>query len=936
MFSNFFNNNNLRKYTKLVKTINKYEISFYSDLVIEEAPTIMRKIRESSTIKQNDKILHAMAIARTVSSKVLGMGHYEVQLLGALSLTDGCMAEMKTGEGKTLTCSAAVAANYVLGFKTHVATANDYLAERDSKTLKPLYDALGISSGFVIGNMNKDAKRESYSCDVIYSTAQELGFDFLRDNLVVNLEDKIQPTLSNVKAIIDEADFILIDEARTPLIISGESPIKNLNTYDQLREIALSLNKMDKEPSENYIFTEEYIPGDFWVDEKFKNVHLSEEGFVKIEKILSESDLLESEGSSLYHHQNSWLIHEILNALKAEYSFKRDRDYIVRDDSIIIVDQNTGRLSDGRTWSNGLHQAIETKEKVTINPETMTLGTISIQNYFRNYKNISGMSGTIMGSTTEFYEIYNTTTIRIPTNKPMIRKNHNDKVFVTLNGKYNDLINNIAERHSKGQPILIGTTSVAESEEISNLLSSKNIKHNVLNAKNNFREAQIIAQAGRPYAVTVSTSMAGRGTDIILGGNKVELLKILNEHKEAIEERIEFFSGIKAQIHEQGVEIEEPSIEIKEEEIDIDSIHERLIYLYDQDNLVNTLNSGINNVMNYLNILLNVTNKEIDSTQTEHESWKKLVISNGGLLVIGSSRNESRRIDDQLRGRAGRQGDPGESVFYVSFEDSWVSVLGKNPIFQQLAKSIPENEAIESSMITKALAKAQNGIEGVHYTSRKSTFQYDSIADEGRRQFLAFRDLLIKDTNAIINFTKTSLLEELLPITSEDFSIWYEDKNNSKFNSIHEFLQNDILKTVKLVQSFKEEQAFYRDKDNRSKFIEELETSIENIFSNIEENIYLELNSFAINRLDKKWTEHLVFVEDARQNVAFSGMAQKNPLHEFKKLCFDSFNGLFREFALDCIENLSDIQNREPVRSEEIVDIIVDKESYELSDIKTE
>jgi preprotein translocase subunit SecA len=391
------------------------------------------------------------------------MSYYDVQLMGALALVDGCIAEMKTGEGKTLTCSAAVAANFVLGYSTHVATANEYLAERDHKTLEPLYSFLGITSSSSTSKTNKLNKKIAYKCSVIYSTAQEFGFDFLKDNLVYNIDEKVQPiSFNKVKAIIDEADFILIDEARTPLIISGEAPVKDFETYQLIKEISQFLTKMPRIPTHNILDPDDYIPGDFWIDEKYKTVYLSDDGFENLEKLAlanglitvsDEQSTLAQHLSSLYQNTNSWIIHEVLNALKAEYCYTKDKDYIIHNNEVIIIDQNTGRLSEGRTWSNGLHQAIEAKEGVTVNPETMTVGSISIQNYFRNYVKISGMSGTVMNSTEEFQDIYNTTTIQIPTNKKMIRINHHDKIYLSMKAKYLGIIEDISERNHMGQPI---------------------------------------------------------------------------------------------------------------------------------------------------------------------------------------------------------------------------------------------------------------------------------------------------------------------------------------------------------------------------------------------------------------------------------------------------------------------------------------------------
>lgn len=914
----FFNKKNIKRYTKILQKIRACESQKYQSIEKDEIAQEFLSIKNNESIKKSEKIIHAIALANKASQKTLQMSYYDVQIIGALALIDGCMAEMKTGEGKTLTCTAAVAANSIIGNVTHVATANDYLAQRDQTLMKDLYDTLGISSSHNVSSMEREEKRQSYKTDVMYSTAQELGFDFLRDNLVSDYKDKIQPKLHTVKAIIDEADFILIDEARTPLIISGESPLKNLETYFVLRELALKLNEMPEAPEEKYMEAQKYIPGDFWIDGKYKAAHISEEGFEKIEGLLSEAGLLDQKGGSLYHHSNGWLVHEILNALRAEYCYKKEKDYVIIDGTIVIIDQNTGRLSEGRTWSNGLHQAIEAKEGLKINPETMTLGTISVQNYFRNYKNISGMSGTIMTSSLEFHEIYNTTTIQIPTNRKMVRKDHNDKIFITLEAKYKDLIKNISQRHNLGQPILLGTTSVRESEEISNLLKNHNIKHHVLNAKNHHREAQIISQAGKPFAVTVSTSMAGRGTDIILGGNKDEMCKIIKSIKENINERRAYISVIQNQMLEQGIEQGEYQ-EVEFQNIEFDNIHDHMASIYDTSVIVELLNLGLPNVFKYLNQLEEVADNELKTIEEEHNNWRETVKNLGGLFVIGSSRNESRRVDDQLRGRAGRQGDPGESLYYISLQDDWVSHLGRNPLFQHVIKSLPPEEAIESGLITKAIFKAQANIEGLHYTSRKSTFQYDSVADEGRRQFLSFRDLAISDYNTIKNFGLNTLVEELSHICSEGIFEYVSDEwaNLSHSEIIDEILKLGVTEAIKYSRDFSQSPYYIKTKMNRI-LIKKIEDFSSDEIKYIDNSNWIRITDLAIDKLDKKWAEHLLFVEDARQNVAFSGMAQKNPLQEFKKLCFESFNRTFSEFGLDIVEIMVENKQEEFISEVEI------------------
>lgn len=776
ILTQFFNKKNLNRYKLLVEKIHKIADKNYINLEIQNCAEKLLEIKISK-LKDKDKILHAMAIAKKAAQYVLGMSYYDVQLMGALSLVDGCISEMKTGEGKTLTCSAAVAANFVLGYKTHVATANEYLATRDLETLKPLYTILGITSGYCTSKMEKNQKRMAYDCEVLYSTAQELGFDFLRDNLVYNIKEKIQPLrFNNFKIIIDEADFILIDEARTPLIISGESPIKNKDEYQLIRNISKQLKKMEKAPNESLIEIEEMPEGDFWVDEKYKTVYLSESGYVRLEELSFKNEIIKTnEVSALYENHNSWIIHETLNALKAEYCYIKDKDYIVQNNEIIIIDTNTGRLSQGRSWSNGLHQAIETKELVKINPETITLGSISIQNFFRNYVKISGMSGTVMQSSQEFQEIYNTETISIPTNKEMIRKDYEDLIYLSMDSKYRGIIKDVEERHKRGQPILIGTTSVSESEIISNLLKKKEIKHHVLNAKNNFLEAQIIAQAGQPYAVTVSTSMAGRGTDIILGGNKEGLINIIDENRKNLTERLSFLTLMLEQLN-----LEENNNNVNDYEnslvVNDTNIDEQISLLYENEHIKFLLNRGIVFIKNHIENIDKLLINKKSIIEKSHKGWREKVINEGGLFVLGSSRNESRRIDNQLRGRAGRQGDVGESTFYLSIEDPWVNIFGKNPIFKHLAKTLPPNDAISSPLVTKAFAKAQMSIESLHFNYRKDTFQYDSVADEGRRQFMNLRNILLLNNDKVLEILKDSLIESLMPILHEEFvDLWMKN-----------------------------------------------------------------------------------------------------------------------------------------------------------------
>lgn len=896
MLKNFINNKNIKKYYTLVKEINHSYNSLKDDKSIAEQ---LLEVKNDQKLNSKRKTILAMALAKKASKEVLGMTYYDVQLMGALALTDGNIAEMRTGEGKTLTCSAAVAANFVLGYQTHVATANEYLAKRDEETLNKLYAYMGIVSHYNVAGMTKEQKKQAYKADVLYSTAQELGFDFLRDNLLYNLDERGQPIhFDKVKCIIDEADFVLIDEARTPLIISGESPHQDAQTYHTLKDIVTNFIQIEGQ-GEFSRFEERDENGDFWADEKQKNVYLSEKGYSKLERMTREAGLLKIQDrpnhNPLYDEQNSWLLNEALNALRAQYLYKKDKDYIVRDNQIIIIDQNTGRLSEGRTWSNGLHQAIEAKENVTVNPENMTLGSISIQNYFRIYSQISGMSGTIMQSSEEFEHIYNCKTIAIPTNKPVIRKEHQDKIYLNTKAKYNEMIIDITNRHKVGQPILIGTVSVAESEIISQLLNKHNINHHVLNAKNNALEAQIIAQAGKPFSVTVATSMAGRGTDIILGGNKENILETLEQQLISINERLTFATLITNQLQ---IEIE-IKINLLEVSKNIETFKTQLEInaLYDHEKLADNLENKPAETWNHLLNLQHRIQTQKDILINSWNEWRELVVKNGGLCVIGSSRNESRRIDDQLRGRAGRQGDPGESIFYMSVQDPWVTVFGKSPLFNHLAKTLPEDQLISSPTITKIFAKAQRSIESHHFEMRKNVFQYDSIADEGRKKFLSLRNELLLDNHTLKNILIDKLSSDISIINNEDFLSFIEEHDNlAQIPSSEYILDKSIPEIYQLIDIYTatDHYTYYNPKKNH--ISEEIQKKVRSSLENTTDYIWQMLNLELLVNLDKNWTHHLAFIDDAQKNVGFSSLAQKNPIYEYKKICFGSFATMLEDF----------------------------------------
>lgn len=919
MLHKYFNNKQINKYKKDIDSINAIYTK-NKEIKDKDLVKMLLDIKNSHHSKRH-KINSAIAIAKEASEVSLGMSYYDVQIMGALALVDGKIAQMKTGEGKTLMCSAAVTANFVLDYKTHVATANEYLAIRDEETLKPLYLALGISSASNIAGQSIQTKRDSYQVDVLYSTSQEMGFDYLRDNLVKNIIDKIQPQdFSKVIAIIDEADFILIDEARTPLIISGSSSPQGDEFYHKLRIIALDLKKMAHEPIKTLTGEYDTPPGDFWVDYKTRSVYLAENGYHILEKLLIEQELMS--GKNLYTKENLWLVEEVLNALKAQYLYIIDKQYVIQDGEIIIVDENTGRLSIGRSWSDGLHQAIEAKENLQINSMTSTLRTISIQNYFRHYGKISGMTGTASVCREEFDEIYNCPVLEIPTNRPMIRRDYPDKVFIEAKYKYQAIIKDIKSRHNKGQPILVGTTSVSESELISQMLHKENISHYVLNAKNHSLEAQIISQAGVYGAVTVATSMAGRGTDIILGGNKEEIIKI----KQHQIDNLEYINQMILQ-----------SLSEKEEHLESLEIHQNPSY--DFTNLVNiqtfiqtTYDKGFEREVNLLKKDLNdvlflqfFLRQQIIEIENNWKSNRQKSIDTGGLCIIGCSRNESRRIDDQIRGRSGRQGDIGESAFYISFEDNWLKVFAKSSMFKILKNNLEPDQPIASSFVSSSIEKAQRSIEGMYFDSRKHTFQYDSVLNESRVNFFKIRDKVITDNSLIKAILLDSIKDNLDKIEDMDYisseQIKVKEKvynlsdaidisldNKVDFKYRKEILLNILQQLFSLnsKNAFKlmhviELQGFWQKVGsglvkNEEDLKKILETGIMDYFSFMEDDFWNWFKTCCLEDLDNIWIDYLSVTEEIRNSSNLSTMAQKNPLYEYKKSCYELFKNFIEKF----------------------------------------
>ncbi|HEX5129537.1 MAG TPA: preprotein translocase subunit SecA, partial [Usitatibacter sp.] len=652
----------LKDYRRQVASINALEkdLEKLSDAELQaKTPELKQKVANGA--KLDDVLPEAFAVVREAGKRVLGMRHFDVQLIGGIALHNGKIAEMRTGEGKTLVATLPSYLNALSGKGVHVVTVNDYLARRDAEWMGRIHRFLGLSVGVVVPQMDNAEKQRSYQSDITYGTNNEFGFDYLRDNMATQVSERFQRGLNF--AIVDEVDSILIDEARTPLIISGQAE----DSTELYRRINVLVPKLVPQKDEK-------AEGDYWVDLKQHTVTLSEEGHEHGEELMREAGLLQ-EGASLYDPSNIILMHHLYAGIRAHALYHRDQHYVVMNDEIVIVDEFTGRMMQGRRWSDGLHQAVEAKEGVSIKNESQTLASITFQNYFRLYKKLSGMTGTADTEAFEFNSIYNLETVLIPTHRPMVRKDLNDQVFITAKEKYQAIINDVKERTAKGQPILVGTTSVENSELLSEMLTKEKIPHNVLNAKQHAREAEIVVQAGRPGQVTIATNMAGRGTDIVLGGNPdPEILLVKADEALAESEKERRIAEIKA-------------------------------------------------------------------------NWEKLhkdVVAAGGLHIIGSERHESRRIDNQLRGRSGRQGDPGSSRFFLAFEDPLLKIFAGERL-QGIMRSlkIPEGEAIEARMVTRSIENAQRKVEARNFDIRKNLLEYDDVMNEQRKTVYKIRQQLL-------------------------------------------------------------------------------------------------------------------------------------------------------------------------------------------------
>jgi preprotein translocase subunit SecA len=801
----------IKKKRVLVKKVNALS-SEYEKLSDEalQAKTQEFRDRLENGEKLNHLLPEAFATVREASTRVFGMRHFDVQMIGGMILHNGKIAEMKTGEGKTLMSTLAAYLNALPARGVHVVTVNDYLAKRDSETMSKLYSFLGMTTGVILSQMEAYERRAAYNCDITYGTNNEFGFDYLRDNMAFSLEHKVQRDLHF--AIVDEVDSILIDEARTPLIISGPTD----DTSDLYIKINAIIPHLKKQLKENEA-------GDYSVDEKSKQIHLTEDGHENIERLLAENGLIE-EGTSLYDASNLRLMHYMNAALRAYALFRRDVEYIVKDDQVIIVDEFTGRTMPGRRWSEGLHQAIEAKEGVRIQNENQTLAAITFQNYFRLYEKLSGMTGTADTEAFELNKIYGLEVVVVPTHRNMIRRDLGDVIFLTSLEKYHAVAADVKDCVSRSQPVLVGTTSIENSELLSDILTKQGIKHEVLNAKQHEREAHIIEQAGQPNAVTIATNMAGRGTDIVLGGN------------------------LEAELHALG----------------------------------------------------DVSQAEKDKVRGAWLDRHNAVVASGGLHVIGSERHESRRIDNQLRGRSGRQGDPGSTRFFLSLEDDLMRIFASERVAGLMQKlGMGNGEAIEHPWVTRSIENAQRKVEAHNFNIRKEILAYDDVANDQRKVIYAQRSEIMaaKDISEIITAIREDVVNNMITLYIPARTM--VDQWN--IEGLEEHLRLEFGVEI-AVQNLLNENKKLQEEGLRQKIIAILEEN----HAEKEESIGAETlrnveKTFMLRALDHNWKEHLAAMDYLRQGIHFRGYAQKDPKQEYKREAFDMFTNLLETIKFEVV-----------------------------------
>ncbi|MGB3290306.1 MAG: preprotein translocase subunit SecA [Burkholderiaceae bacterium] len=832
----------LKQYRKQVAQINALESGLVglSDQELA-AKTVEFRQRIADGASLDDLLPEAFAVVREGSKRVFGMRHFDVQLLGAISLHNGKIAEMRTGEGKTLMATLAVYLNALAGKGVHVVTVNDYLARRDAEWMGRLYSFLGMSVGVVVPQQENEEKKAAYQADITYGTNNEYGFDYLRDNMEYRAEDRRQRPL--FYAIVDEVDSILIDEARTPLIISGQAE-DNTDLYVRMNAVPPMLTRMASEPKPQ----EPEPEGDFWVDEKGQQVHLSEAGQIKSEQILAKIGLL-PDGESLYDPRNITLVHHLMVSLRAHNLFFRDQQYVVQNDEIVIVDEFTGRLMVGRRWSDGLHQAVEAKEGVKIQSENQTLASITFQNYFRMYAKLSGMTGTADTEAYEFQEIYSLETVIIPTNRPMARVDQNDQVFKTDAEKYNAILADIQDCHKRGQPVLVGTTSIENSELLSGMLKKANMPHEVLNAKQHAREAEIVAEAGKPGHITIATNMAGRGTDIVLGGS--------------VEKQVDLVRADASLTPEQ-----------KEE--------------------------------------------RIAAIKAEWAPANTAVKEAGGLRIIGTERHESRRIDNQLRGRAGRQGDPGSSRFYLSLEDSLMRIFAGDRVRSIMERlRLPEGEPIEAKMVSRSIESAQRKVESRNFDIRKQLLEYDDVANDQRKVLYAQRNEVLESVD--VSETIASLRDAAIAEQFRNYIPAESVEDQWDVPGLETAIDAEWQIAMPLVDMLEKEPSLTDDD-----LLERIQAEAARLYQAKVDLVSKEgwapfERSMLLQSIDTHWRNHLSALDHLRQGIHLRGYAQKDPKQEYKREAFELFSDMLDRIRNEVVRVLLTvkIQSREQVEVEE-------------------
>lgn len=824
----------LRDYRRTVQVINNLEPRFevMNDAELQQQTTLLKE-RHAKGESLDALLPEAFAVVREAGKRTMKMRHFDVQLIGGMVLHNGRIAEMRTGEGKTLMATLAVYLNALGGKGVHVVTVNDYLARRDAEHLSKLYNFLGLTVGINVPQTTREEKQAAYAADITYGTNNEFGFDYLRDNMVQSTEDRVQRSLSF--AIVDEVDSILIDEARTPLIISGQAD-DHTDLYQHINRVAPQLKRQigeaDPRTGEGVI-----EPGDFTVDEKSHQIYLTEAGHERAEQLLSSDGLLPA-GASLYDPAYISLVHHLYASLRAHHVFQRDTHYVVQNNEIIIVDEFTGRLMTGRRWSDGLHQAVEAKEGVAIQAENQTLASITFQNYFRMYGKLGGMTGTADTEAYEFQEIYGLETVVIPPNRPMVRKDELDLVYKTTREKYEAVVKDIRSCHERGQPTLVGTTSIENSEIVASLLTAAKLPHQVLNAKQHAKEAEIIAQAGRPGVITIATNMAGRGTDIVLGGN--------------VEKQVQF-------------------IEADESIAPADKA------------------------------------RRIETLHSEWQGLHEAVKAAGGLRVISTERHESRRIDNQLRGRSGRQGDPGASRFYLSLDDQLMRIFAGERVKAIMERlKMPEGEAIEAGIVSRSIEGAQRKVEARNFDIRKQLLEYDDVANDQRKVMYQQRNAILEAEDLLPQIANlregamTDIVRAHVPVESLEEQ-W-------DLPGLQRLLKDEWQLDLPLVETAEKADA-YTDEDVLASVLaaanKAFEAKVEQIGA---VNFSAFMRMVLLQSIDQRWREHLAALDYLRQGIHLRGYAQKNPKQEYKREAFELFGQLLDAVKMEVTRVLMNVR----------------------------